>query len=118
MRRLERILLSKVKVRVWTVVVTLTLAAAGTVVFGAFVKDAMERSVWRVPPRGGALGRVAFEAAAIPRNLYRLFIAGSPSPSLALEQRFHGRSGPAFPAGTRGAPPPPPPTHGPAKPDT
>ena len=93
MRRLERVLLSKV--RVWIVVVALTLAAAGTVVFGAFVKDAAVRSVWYVPPRGGALGRVAFRVATIPQDLYDLYhlLSGSRSPFLASEQRFHGRSG-------------------------
>ena len=86
--------------------VTLTLAAAGTVVFGAFVKDAMERSVWRAPPRG-ALGIVAFKVASIPQDLNRLF--SLIPPGLALEQRFHGRSGLTVATGTRGPPPP----HGP-----
>ena len=110
MRRLERILLSKVKVRVWIVVVTLTLAAAGTMVFGAFVKDAAERGVRGALPRGGALGRVAFEVAEIPRYLYRFHIAGFSSQ--APEQRFHGRSGLTFAHGSsrRSVPPTP---HGP-----
>ena len=109
MRRLERILLSKV--RVWIVVVTLTLAAAGAVVFGAFVKDAMEHSMRGAPPIGGALGRVAFEAVAIPGDLYRLFLSYRYPPASALEQRFHGRSGLIVATGTRVGSPSP--RHGP-----
>ena len=60
MRRIENILLSRVPVPVWIVVVLLTLAAAGTVVFGALVESvrgcgcAMPRVCPRVPEPGGS----------------------------------------------------------------
>ena len=88
MRRIEKILLSKVPI--WIVVVMLTLAAAGTVVFGTIVKDATTRDVLNLD-NGHFLGRVAIEIAGIPENLNRLLF--EPHPAEAQEQRFDGQAG-------------------------
>ena len=95
MRRIEKILLSKVPV--WIVVVVLMLAAAGTVGFGALVehtasrKAALHLNNEYLP----GLGRVALVIAGIPRNLHRLLF-GRRHPAEARRQRFDGQAGLAF----------------------
>ena len=88
MRRLEKFLLSNVKV--WVVVVVLTLTAAGFVVFGALVKDAAERSALSLN-KGNILGRRLLRVAEIPSNLSTLLF--HPPPIMALSQRFEGQAG-------------------------
>lgn len=91
MRRLEKLLLSKVEV--WVVVVLLTMIAAATVVFGALVKDAVERKALRLD-NGIALGRGMRRVAEIPETL-SLMLFGSPR-AIALSQRFDGQAGMDF----------------------
>ena len=88
MRRLERILLSKVPV--WIVVVLLTFAVAGAVVFGGIVKYATKH------PGGGLghIGGVALKVAGIPKTLYELL--ADPELGMAFEQRFDGQTGLEF----------------------
>lgn len=88
MSRLEKFLLSKVEV--WLVAVILLLAAAGTVVFGALVKDAAERSV-KFLDGGSVLGRSLLRVAEIPRDLAQFLFA--PPRTVALSQRFDGQAG-------------------------
>ena len=88
MRRLEKFLLSKVEV--WSVAVILLLAAAGTVVLSALVKDAAERSVQSLDG-GSALGRSMLRVAEIPETLSSLLF--DLSPALALSQRFPSQAG-------------------------
>ena len=91
MRRVEKILLSKVPV--WVVVVMLALAAAGTVVFGALVEDAAKREApyFDNDEYFPGLGRVALGIARIPKNLHRLF--SGTHPVEAKRQRFDGQTG-------------------------
>lgn len=91
MRRLEKLLLSKVEV--WIVAVILTMMAAATVAFGAFVKDAVERKA-RGLDNGIALGRGMRRVAEIPEIL-SLVLSGSPR-AIALSQRFDGQAGMGF----------------------
>ena len=88
MKKLERILLAKVPV--WLVVVMLTAAAAGMVVFGALVRDATTRAL-EYHDTEHFLGRVALGIAEIPETLSRLLF--EPHPARTLEQRFGGRTG-------------------------
>ena len=87
-RSLKKALLSRVEL--WIVAILLSLAALG---FGAFMKDAAERST----PRGGALGRAAFRIGSTPQNLYRRFLddPAPPHPG-GGRQRFHGEAGLTF----------------------
>ena len=87
-KKLERFLLAKVPV--WLVVVMLVTAAAGTVVFGALVRDATTRAL-EYHDTEHFLGRVALGIAEIPETLSRL-LSGS-HPAEAQEQRFDGRTG-------------------------
>ena len=91
MRRLEKLLLSKVEV--WIVAVILTMMAAATVAFGAFVKDAVERKA-RGLDNGTALGRRLLRVAQIPENLSRLLF--DPHPAMVLSQGFDGQAGIEF----------------------
>ena len=88
MRRLEKFLLSKVEV--WLVAVILLLAAAGTVVFGALVKEAAERNVQFLDD-GSVLGRSLLRVAQIPWDLAQFLFA--PPRTVALSQRFDGQAG-------------------------
>ena len=88
MKKLERILLAKVPV--WLVVVMLTAAAAGTVVFGALVRDATTRAL-EYHDTEHFLGHAALGIAEIPETLSRLLF--EPHPAEAQEQRFDGRTG-------------------------
>ena len=92
MRRLEKLLLSKVEV--WIVVLLLTLMAAGTVVFGAIVKSEAQRRALRLV-NVGSLGSVAIRAiriAEIPKILFSLSPL-TPDPTMANSQRFDGQAG-------------------------
>ena len=91
MRRLEKLLLSKVEV--WIVVVILTIVAAATVAFGAFVKDAVERKVLGLD-HGTALARGMRRIAEIPET-FSLMLFGSPI-AIARSQRFDGQAGMDF----------------------
>ena len=88
MKRLEKILLSKMPV--WITVVVLTLAAAGTVTFGAFVQSATKRDVLHLD-NGRFLDRVVIEIAGIPRSLFHL--VSKPHRAEAQMQRFDGQAG-------------------------
>ena len=93
MKRIEKILLSKVPV--WIVVAMLALGAAGTVVFGALVEYTATRKAKNLDTRPfPALGRVAIGIARIPENLHRLLFG--PHPAEAGRQRFDGQAGLAF----------------------
>lgn len=90
MRRLEKFLLSKVPV--WIVVPLLTVMVAGTVVFGALVRNVSKRSVLGfdsgIFPN---LASVVIKIAKIPEDLsHRLF---DPYRIEAVEKRFDGRAG-------------------------
>ena len=90
MKRIEKILLSKVPV--WIVVAMLALGAAGTVVFGALVEHTATRKAKNLDTRPfPALGRVAIGIARIPENLHRLLFG--PHPAEAGRQRFDGQAG-------------------------
>ena len=93
MRRLEKLLLSKVEV--WIVVVILTMVAAATVAFGAFVKDAVERKA-RDLDHATALVRGMRRVAEIPET-FSLMLFGSPR-AIAPSQRFDGQAGMDFAA--------------------
>ncbi len=90
MRRLEKLLLSKVEV--WIVVVVVTLMAAGTVMFGAFVQSAAGR--WTQGIDVNALGRGTLSVVEIPRNLSQMLFG--PPRVIALSQRFDGQAGIEF----------------------
>ena len=89
MRRLEKLLLSKVEV--WIVVLLLTLMTAGTVMFGALVKSGAQRSALSLL-NVSSLSRVAVSVAEIPKTLVSLL-----HPNLCTimtnPQRFDGEVG-------------------------
>ena len=101
MKRIEKILLSRVPVPVWIVVVLLALGAAGTVGFGALVEHAATRMAKNSDDRHFTdLGHVALGIARIPKNLYRLLFGLHPVE--ARGQRFDGQAGLAFAGGGGG----------------
>ena len=93
MKKLERILLTKIPL--WIVVVLLALGAAGTLVFGALVEYTATRKARDFDNRHfPGLGHVAIRIARIPENLHRLLFG--PHPAEGREQRFDGQAGLAF----------------------
>ena len=89
MKRLEKILLSKVPV--WTVIVMFTLMAAGTVVFSAIVKSGAERQALHLA-NASSPGRVAaVTIAKIPKTLFSLL--SNLSPAMANSRRFNDQVG-------------------------
>ena len=89
MRRLEKFLLSKVPV--WIVVLLLTVMVAGTVVFGALVRNVSKRSALGFD--SGIflnLASVVIKIAKIPEDLSHWLF--DPYRIEAVEKRFDGRA--------------------------
>ena len=90
MKRLEKILLSKIPI--WITVVVLTLTVVGAVMFGAIVKNAATHEALRIDNvHFSGLSRVALDIAKIPKNLHSLLF--EPHPAEAQGQRFDGQAG-------------------------
>lgn len=89
-RGIERVLLARMPI--WFLLLLLTAAVIGAILFGSVVKGVAEHS-----PRYGRLGKLAYYIASTPQTLRQLVV--SPEPALAPETRQRLPAGFWSPAG-------------------